>query len=73
MKTTMRKMSGKRMKNHGSSYFYAKGDKMTKMLINLMKCPKHGWFHGGMTGWVCPDCKKEKGQSSASTMIKEEK
>ena len=30
------------------------------MLINMMKCPKHGWFHGGSTGWICPRCSKEK-------------
>jgi hypothetical protein len=29
------------------------------MLINMMKCSKHGWFHGGMNGWVCPKCKKD--------------
>ena len=39
---------------------------MAKILINMMKCPKcRRWFHGGVTGWVCPYCSefKEEGDN----------
>ena len=33
------------------------------MLINMMKCGKcKRWFHGGMTGWICPYCNPQSSE-----------
>lgn len=58
-----------KMKGVKDGKFTIPNDQGPPMLINMVKCGKcKRWFHGGMTGWVCPHCNP---QSSSRTKIKE--